>query len=505
MRAVIPVSLRDYLGARMRPLVVLLLALVAISAPLADYVLTLRVLRQSAAATANEVATVIDREVQERPVLWRYDSLKLLTHVRTFAMRSDIARIEVLDRDGARIDLGGERPGDDMGRLLWESAPLVINGETVGHVWVAARASRAAADALFLLIPFGLLGVCLAGLIYWLPLRAMDVAERRIGGLITRLREREDELARFNQTLEQQVAARSQELRAAYDELQEKEIRLREVSSRAIALQEAERRGIARELHDSAGQAITAIRINLQLIAQGVGDMDWVRSLGEKTLTLTDQTLEEIRRAVVTLGPAILDDFGLEVAVRRYCADFEDRTPETVVRCEIELPASGLSPALESACYRLVQEALTNIARHAEAHEVCVSLRVTGDGEARALVLEIEDDGCGFDAEAARRDARRRPPGQGGRGLAGMRERVELLGGALELETAPGDGTRLRATLPCMVETRADDENDHERDEFDEDGEDDEDDEGEGDEAEVEGDDDRADGHDATAAPRGSA
>ena len=118
--------------------------------------------------------------------------------------------------------------------------------------------------------------------------------------------------------------------------------------------------------------------------------MDWVRSLGEKTLTLTDQTLEEIRRAVVTLGPAILDDFGLEVAVRRYCADFEDRTPETVVRCEIELPASGLSPALESACYRLVQEALTNIARHAEAHEVCVSLRVTGDGEARALVLEIE-------------------------------------------------------------------------------------------------------------------
>ncbi len=450
MRAVIPVSLREYLGARMRPLVVLLVLLVAISAPLADYILTLQTLRVEAAATAHEVAAVIDREVQERPVLWRYDSLKLLSHVRTSAMRSHIAHIEVLDRDGARIDLGGERfDAAARRRLLWESAPLVINGETVGHVWVAARTDSAGVHALYLLIPFGLLGICLGALVYWLPLRAMADAERRIGGLITRLREREEQLAGFNQTLEQQVAARSTELRAAYDELQKKEIRLREVSSRAIELQEAERRVIARELHDSAGQAITAIRINLQLIAQGVFDMERAREVGEKTLAITDQTLEEIRRAVVMLGPAILDDFGLEVAVQRYCADFEDRSAGISVSCDIDLPDGVLSPALESALYRLVQESLTNIARHAEASEVALGLYHEQLGDEERVVLEVEDDGRGFDAELARREVKRRAPGQGGRGLAGMRERVELLSGTLEIDTAPGEGTRLRASLPC--------------------------------------------------------
>ena len=117
--------------------------------------------------------------------------------------------------------------------LLWESAPLLIGGEVVGHVWAAARPDGAARDALLLLIPFGLLGCGLAALVYWLPLRAMGNAERRIVSLIGRLRESQAALAGFNQTLEQQVAARSAELRAAYDELQKKEVRLREVSSRA--------------------------------------------------------------------------------------------------------------------------------------------------------------------------------------------------------------------------------------------------------------------------------
>ena len=88
------VGLRGYLAARMRPLIVLLVALVSVAAPFADYLLTLRALRIEAAATAHEVAVVIDREVQERPVLWRYGSLKLLSHVRTYAMRSSIAHIE---------------------------------------------------------------------------------------------------------------------------------------------------------------------------------------------------------------------------------------------------------------------------------------------------------------------------------------------------------------------------------------------------------------------------
>jgi signal transduction histidine kinase len=448
------ISLRAYLAARMKPLVALLIVLVAISAPLADYVLTLRALRLEAAEAAHEVVAVIDSEVQERPVLWRYGSLKLLSHVRTSAMRSNIARIEILDLEGARVELGsGQALGHPRARgwLLWESAPLLINGETVGHVWVAARSLPAAKDALFLLLPFSLLALGLAALVYWLPLRAVEHAERRIGELFTRLRDSRRALADFNQTLEQQVAARSVELRAAYEDVRRSEVHLREVSSRAIALQEAERRVIARELHDSAGQAITAIRINVQMIAQGIGDRAWAAALGEKTLALTDETLEEIRRAVVMLGPAILDDFGLAVAVRRYCDDFEERSGVEVT-CEVELPEDALSPALESTCYRIVQEALTNVARHAAAVEVSVRLRVLGAGDdAGARVeLEIEDDGQGFEPRPLQ-EVPMRPPGQGGRGLVGIRERVELLGGTLTIDASSGQGTRISAVFPLHL------------------------------------------------------
>ena len=178
-------------------------------------------------------------------------------------------------------------------------------------------------------------------------------------------------LARFNQTLEQQVAERSSQLRAAYAQLQAKEERLRELSSRAVLLQEAERRVIARELHDSAGQALTAIRINLQIIAQlaeaGARGAEKVAGLAARTLTIADATLEEIRRAVSMLGPAILDDVGLVAAIQRLCDDLGERA-DTTIDCELDAPpASGLSPALESACYRVIQEALTNVTRHARA------------------------------------------------------------------------------------------------------------------------------------------
>ncbi|MEZ4426817.1 MAG: sensor histidine kinase [Nannocystaceae bacterium] len=434
------VALRPYLAARMRPLALLLFVLVSAAAPLAAYVQSLRTLRYEAAATAGEVAAILDREVQERPTLWRYDSLKLLTHLRAITARPNIARVELIDRAGERVDL---REDDEahapVDELLWAASPLVINGELVGHVWAAARPDAAARTALLVLAPFSLLGLALSLLVYFLPLRAMGQAERRIDGLIARLRESQAELERFNQRLEQQVAARSVELTRANDALVRKEERLREVSSRAIALQESERRVIARELHDSAGQALTAIRINLQLIAGAAGNAAMIERLATRTLEVADATVEEIRRAVVLLGPAILDDFGLAVAVRRYCDDFVERTG-LELHAEIDLPEAGLAPALESACYRILQEGLTNVSRHARAAEVSVRLTCT-EGH---VTLEIADDGAGFDPDAIGP----RPVGAGGRGLVGIRERVDLLGGELTIDSRPGEGARLTVTLP---------------------------------------------------------
>ena len=433
-------DLRRYLTARMLPLAVLLAVLVSLSAPLAYFVLTVRTLRTRAEATAVQVASV-SREVQERPVLWRYDAFKLLAHIRAFTEETSIARIEVVDRSGARVPLDDAPIGwaGSGQQLLWESAPIEINEQVVGHAWTGVVLDDARAGALLLLIPFGALGIGLASLIYFIPGRAMARAARRID-------HSQAALARFNQTLEQQVAERSSQLRAAYAQLQAKEEHLRELSSRAVLLQEAERRVIARELHDSAGQALTAIRINLQIIAQlaeaGPRAAEKVAGLAARTLTIADATLEEIRRAVSMLGPAILDDVGLVAAIQRLCDDFGERA-DTIIDCELDPPPdSGLSPALESACYRVTQEALTNVARHARATRVLVRLTLAP----RTIHLEVHDNGRGFDP-----DPRRATGSVGGRGLVGMRERVELLGGTLRIDTSPDIGTRVVVDLPQVT------------------------------------------------------
>lgn len=429
-------ALRRYLDARMLPLAVLLAVLVSLSAPLAYFTLTAGTLRTRAGATAAQVAAAIGREIQARPVLWRYDDSNLLAEIQDHTDQPGIARIEVVDRTGVRVPLDPRPPEAPSVDLLWESAPIAINEQIVGHVWAGARLADARAGALLLLLPFAVLGVGLAALVFFIPGRAISRAERRIANLITRLEQSQAALAGFNQTLEQQVAERSSELRA-------KEQHLRELSSRAVLLQEAERRVIARELHDSAGQALTAIRINLQIIAQLAEHTsnDRIAGLATRTLNVADATLEEIRRAVSMLGPAILDDVGLVAAIQRLCDDFGERSDLRIDAELPELPQRGLTAAIESTCYRVAQEALTNVARHAQATRVRVSLAVA----AAAVHLEIADNGQGFDPRPRTRGS------PGGRGLVGMRERVELLGGTLRITSNPGGGTTITVDLPQVT------------------------------------------------------
>src|SRR5262249_42537962 len=156
-----------------------------------------------------------------------------------------------------------------------------------------------------------------------------------------------DALSNRGEDLEREVRQRASELSAAYAELQRKEARLRELSSRTALLEEDERRAIARELHDSAGQALTAIRIHLQLIGESVPEGHAMKQLAAQTVAMTDETLEEIRRAVRMLGPAILDEIGLAQALERYCDDFAERT-RAIVRRSIDAGAAPLPSAAES-------------------------------------------------------------------------------------------------------------------------------------------------------------
>jgi signal transduction histidine kinase len=197
---------------------------------------------------------------------------------------------------------------------------------------------------------------------------------------------------------------------------------------RLLEGQELERKRLARELHDETGQALASIKLGLKMLEEQVGaePLELIREL-------VSTALDNVRRLTVELRPPALDDFGLGPALERLTSIIAERS-KIVIDLSV---GSGLelTPEYETALYRIVQESLTNIVKHAEAS--LVSILVTGSGEAVRAV--VEDDGKGFDPAAVR---------EGALGLVGMRERVSLLNGWFELESAPGHGTTLVVELP---------------------------------------------------------
>ena len=211
--------------------------------------------------------------------------------------------------------------------------------------------------------------------------------------------------------------------------------RLRVLTDRLVTTQEEERLRISRELHDEAGQALTSLKINLDLLRAGLlPEQEYLRARLADLASLTGETMDTLRTLAHDLRPPGLDAFGLNVALEGLCHDYSTRTGLAAAYEGMELP--GLPTTVALSLYRFVQEALTNIAKHAQARQVDVNLR-RDDG---ALVLSVADDGHGFTY-----DPNISP---GGVGLVSMHERADLLGGALEIDTAPGRGARLTIRVP---------------------------------------------------------
>jgi signal transduction histidine kinase len=195
---------------------------------------------------------------------------------------------------------------------------------------------------------------------------------------------------------------------------------------------DAERRRIARELHDQVGQLLTAIRLNLEL-AQREGGVRQGAAIAE-ALTLLNQAVGQVRDFSLELWPTILDELGLPAALR-WLATRQKRWSGLEFRLDLD-DVGALPQEMEAAGFRIVQEALTNVARHAKASKVRIQLR-----RSRGWVeILIADDGQGFDVE----DARKRAEGGASLGLAGMEERASLAGGQLEIESIAGRGTSVR-------------------------------------------------------------
>ncbi|MCX6950864.1 MAG: response regulator [Verrucomicrobia bacterium] len=242
-----------------------------------------------------------------------------------------------------------------------------------------------------------------------------------------------DELAALNRSLADQVATRTRELEAEIAVRREAERRAAEqaarsqaLSTRLLRVQEDERHALAHELHDQVGQLLTGLRFQLEAARAAPGGP----ALGE-ALAVTDDLLGTVRALTLQLRPRMLDDLGLKPALEWHVGNFRRQTGVTV-ELDLTLPEARLPRDLEITVYRVVQEALTNVARHSGATTANVTV-TAGDA---TLHVEISDRGKGFDAAAAlaRRDSL---------GLAGLAERVQLAGGRFELVSRPGHGTRV--------------------------------------------------------------
>jgi signal transduction histidine kinase len=207
----------------------------------------------------------------------------------------------------------------------------------------------------------------------------------------------------------------------------------RDAVRRVVEAQELERARLARELHDETGQALTSILLGLKSLEDRV-DSDDGRTAVTELRNLVVSTLQDVRRLAVELRPAALDDFGLVPAIERLRDTVEEQGGLSI---DVQSPLGDerLPPETETALYRIVQEALINVLKHAAATRVTVRLSRSG----KTVALVVQDDGSGFDPASVR---------DGGLGLVGMRERVALLGGRLTVESSEGGGTLLKAEVP---------------------------------------------------------
>ena len=350
----------------------------------------------------------------------------------------DVAYIIVTDAKGKPIAssnpqraTGGRGVSRD-GTLYEVTAPIRDGNRELArlHIGLSLAAVREEiADARVgigllsaLILAAGLLAVVLISNLLTRPLRTVAEGARIIAAGDLRHRVpggRDDEIG--------QLAGAFNEMAA---KIGERDAALRQLSRRLMSVQEQERVRIAREVHDELGQALTAMKIDLQQF--GARHPDLRDSLGAIARTI-DETVDLVRRIAADLRPAILDDLGVTAALEQQLRRVRESTGIRTTLTVSEEPELDMLAA--TTIYRIAQEALANVVRHAGASAVEVSLAMDGS----TAVLRIRDDGRGMPPEA--------PAGQS-LGLLGIRERAELLGGTVSIDSRPGEGTMITATLP---------------------------------------------------------
>ncbi len=255
---------------------------------------------------------------------------------------------------------------------------------------------------------------------------AHDELERRV-------EERVDELAKVNKALKVEIEGHNRTEAARMEFMQQ-----------LINAKEAERHRIARELHDQMGQHLTALILGLKVLKDGTPESSPARERLQQLQELADLIGKEVHHVALELRPTALDDFGLHTTLVNYVEEWSDRSGVGVDFHSTGLDGKRLPSPIETALYRMVQEGLTNVLKHAQARRVSLIIQCSPD----QVLAILEDDGRGFDTERVTNSW-----GPRGRlGLLGMRERVVLVGGTLTIESTPGRGTTIFARIPLPAD-----------------------------------------------------
>jgi PAS domain S-box-containing protein len=239
------------------------------------------------------------------------------------------------------------------------------------------------------------------------------------------------------------VARDITERRKGEEALQQSKARLQCLSSQLMNAQEQERALIARELHDSIGQTLSAIKFRLETALFQAEDQNvssGLKSL-EDIVPIVQHAIEEIRRICTDLRPSMLDDLGIVATIHWFCRQFQATYPQIKIEKHLDIREEEISEQQKTVVFRVMQEALHNVAKHSEADLVRLSFEKTN----QEIRLTINDNGIGFDLQPtlARRGV------FGGMGLASMKERTELADGAFTIESILNEGTTVRASWPC--------------------------------------------------------
>jgi signal transduction histidine kinase len=229
----------------------------------------------------------------------------------------------------------------------------------------------------------------------------------------------------------------SEQKRQQAEEIRQEAVVRRLLLERTFSAQEEERRRIARELHDESGQLLTALLVGLRSLEDARKLAD-VKSQGKRLREIASQAIDEVGRLARGLHPTVLDDLGLGVALSRYTSEYTKTHNVTVDLVLNEIDSIDLPPGVQIAFYRILQEALTNVARHAGAKTVRIQFERLGT----AIRVAVTDDGCGFDARATAASSLRL-------GIHSMRERAAMLGGTVDFASRR-KGTRILVQIPLV-------------------------------------------------------